>query len=58
MEEAEKIAVVHALGESKNKALAARKLGISRARLYRLMEKYGLIEQGSPEEESKEAGAE
>ena len=44
LEEAEKQAVIHILGETKNKALAARKLGVSRARLYRLMEKYGLAE--------------
>ncbi len=57
MEEAEKIAVIHALGENKNKALAARTLGISRARLYRLMEKYDLIDQAA-NETFKEAGAE
>ncbi len=55
MEEAEKLAVIHALGENKNKALAARKLGISRARLYRLMEKHGLGEETSTEENFKEA---
>jgi DNA-binding NtrC family response regulator len=54
MDEAEKFAVIHALGETKNKALAARKLGISRARLYRLMEKHGLGNDGSDEEKFKE----
>ena len=44
LEEAEKQALIHILGETKNKALAARKLGVSRARLYRLMEKYGLAD--------------
>jgi DNA-binding NtrC family response regulator len=47
MEEAEKRAVIQALGETKNKALAARTLGISRARLYRLMAKYGLADDPS-----------
>jgi len=55
MEEAERQAVVQALGESKNKALAARKLGISRPRLYRLMEKYGLADAPTAEERSHEA---
>ena len=58
MEEAEKLAVVQAMGETKNKALAARKLGISRARLYRLMEKHGLDDGSSDEEKFKEAGGE
>jgi DNA-binding NtrC family response regulator len=56
MEEAEKQAVIEALGEAKNKALAARKLGISRARLYRLMEKYGLTDEPSAEDKFEEAG--
>ena len=55
MEEAEKLAVVQALGETRNKALAARKLGISRARLYRLMEKHGLRDDSPDEENFKEA---
>ncbi|MGA2988335.1 MAG: sigma-54 dependent transcriptional regulator [Terriglobia bacterium] len=55
MEEAEKQAVIHALGETKNKALAARKLGISRARLYRLMGKHNLGDNSSGEERSNEA---
>ena len=55
MEEAEKLAVIQALGETKNKASAARKLGISRARLYRLMEKHGLSDAASDEEKPKEA---
>jgi DNA-binding NtrC family response regulator len=55
MEEAERLAVIQALGESKNKALAARKLGISRARLYRLMEKHGISEGPSGEEKFNEA---
>jgi transcriptional regulator with PAS, ATPase and Fis domain len=50
MEEAEKHAVIRALGETKNKALAARKLRVSRARLYRLMAKYGLAGDSSAEE--------
>jgi transcriptional regulator of acetoin/glycerol metabolism len=58
MEEAERLAVIQALGETKNKALAARKLGISRARLYRLMEKHGLGDAASDEEKSKEAAGE
>jgi DNA-binding NtrC family response regulator len=56
LEEAEKRALVHALAKTKNKALTARTLGISRTRLYRLMEKHGLAE-GPIEEESKEAAA-
>jgi DNA-binding NtrC family response regulator len=42
LEQAEKAAVVRILNETRNKALAARKLGVSRATLYRLIEKYGL----------------
>jgi DNA-binding NtrC family response regulator len=56
MEEAERRAVIQALGLRKNKALAARQLGISRARLYRLMEKYGLTDDASTAEASHEAG--
>jgi two-component system NtrC family response regulator len=58
MEGAEKQAVIQALGETRNKALAARKLGISRARLYRLMAKYGLADDLSSGEKVKEAGGE
>jgi DNA-binding NtrC family response regulator len=58
MEEAEKRAVMQALGETKNKALAARKLKISRARLYRLMARYGLSDDSSAEEGFNEAGGE
>ena len=58
MEEAEKQAVIEALGETKNKALAARKLGISRARLYRLMEKYSLADEPSAQDRFEEAGGE
>jgi DNA-binding NtrC family response regulator len=58
MGEAEKQAVIRALGEAKNKALAARKLGISRARLYRLIEKYGLADDFPTEERSNEAAGE
>jgi DNA-binding NtrC family response regulator len=58
MGEAEKQAVIHALGKTKNKARAARNLGISRARLYRLMEKYGLAEDPSTEESFNEAAGE
>jgi transcriptional regulator with GAF, ATPase, and Fis domain len=54
--QAERQAVVHALGETKNKALAARKLGISRARLYRLMAKYGLAEDPPAGEAARAAG--
>jgi DNA-binding NtrC family response regulator len=50
LENAERRAIIHTLAATKNKAFAARTLKISRARLYRLMEKYGLAE-GSPEEE-------
>jgi two-component system response regulator HydG len=58
MGEAENQAVIHALGKTKNKARAARNLGISRARLYRLMEKYGLAEDPSTEESFNEAAGE
>jgi DNA-binding NtrC family response regulator len=58
MEGAEKQAIIQALGETRNKALAARKLGISRARLYRLMAKYGLADDLSSGERVKEAGGE
>jgi len=58
MEEAERQAVIQALGETKNKALAARKLGISRARLYRLMDRYGLADDPSAEEGFSEASGE
>jgi len=58
MEEAEKRAVIRALGETKNKALAARKLRISRARLYRLMAKYGLADYPSAEGRFNQATAE
>jgi len=58
MEEAEKRAVIRALGETKNKALAARKLRISRARLYRLMAKYGLADDPSAEDKFNEAAGE
>jgi DNA-binding NtrC family response regulator len=55
MGEAEKRAVIQALGETKNKALAARKLGISRARLYRLMDKYGLTDNSPEPAQAQEA---
>ncbi|MFZ0964584.1 MAG: sigma-54 dependent transcriptional regulator [Terriglobia bacterium] len=58
MEEAEKRAVIQALGETKNKALAARKLRISRARLYRLMAKYGLADDSPAEEKFNQAAGE
>jgi two-component system response regulator HydG len=58
MEEAEKQAVTRALGETKNKALAARKLRISRARLYRLIEKYRLAGDSPVEEGFSEASGE
>jgi DNA-binding NtrC family response regulator len=44
LEEAEKQAIINALATTKNKTLVARTLRISRPRLYRLMEKYGLSE--------------
>jgi DNA-binding NtrC family response regulator len=56
MEEAEKRAVIRALGETKNKALAARTLGISRARLYRLMARYGLADVPSAEDRFGQVG--
>jgi DNA-binding NtrC family response regulator len=58
MEDAEKQAVIQALGETNNKALAARKLRISRARLYRLMAKYGLADDPSAEKKFNEAAGE
>jgi DNA-binding NtrC family response regulator len=42
--EADKKTVISVLVRAKNKATAARQLGISRARLYRLIEKYGLAQ--------------
>jgi DNA-binding NtrC family response regulator len=42
LEEAERAALVRALDASPNKSQAARILGVSRPRLYRLMEKHGL----------------
>jgi DNA-binding NtrC family response regulator len=57
MEEAGKQAVIQALGQTKNKARAARTLGISRARLYRLLEKYGLADDSSVEEKFSGAAA-
>ena len=44
LEDAERIALVRALEENPNKTQAARILGVSRPRLYRLMEKHGLKE--------------
>ncbi len=44
LEDAEKAVIASALAKTKNKAVAARILGISRATLYRLMEKYGFDE--------------
>ena len=49
LEDVEKAAVVRALSETRNKALAARTLGVSRATLYRLIEKYGLQSPDTPE---------
>ncbi|HXW15579.1 MAG TPA: sigma-54 dependent transcriptional regulator [Terriglobia bacterium] len=56
LEEAERKAIVGALSVAKSKAFAARQLGISRARLYRLMEKYGLSKgsPGDPDDSSDE----
>jgi two-component system, NtrC family, response regulator HydG len=56
LEQAERQTLMQILGETKNKALAARRLGVSRARLYRLMEKYGLSDDSSAAETSHEAG--
>jgi DNA-binding NtrC family response regulator len=42
LEEAEKATLIQVLRQTPNKVLAARTLGISRATLYRLIEKYGL----------------
>lgn len=42
LEEVEKATLVRVLSEARNKALAARMLGVSRPTLYRLMEKHGL----------------
>jgi DNA-binding NtrC family response regulator len=53
LEEAEKRAIIAVLNVAKNKAVAARRLGISRARLYRLMDKYGLS-QGGPDDEAND----
>jgi DNA-binding NtrC family response regulator len=53
LEEAEKKAIISVLNVAKNKAVAARRLGISRARLYRLMDKYGL-EQGGPDDDAND----
>jgi len=58
MKEAEKRAVIRALGETKNKALAARKLRISRARLYRLMAQYGLGDGPSAADRSNQPAGE
>jgi len=44
--------------ESFNKAKAARALGISRRKLYRLLEKYGLADSGTPAPESTAGGNE
>ncbi|MGO8785837.1 MAG: sigma-54-dependent transcriptional regulator [Terriglobia bacterium] len=58
LEEAEKRALILALAKTKNKALAARTLGISRTRLYRLMEKYGMADASPENEKSQEAASE
>jgi len=42
LEDAEKATLIRVLSEARNKALAARMLGVSRPTLYRLMEKHGL----------------
>ena len=51
LEQAEKAAVIRVLSETRNKALAARTLGVSRATLYRLIEKYGLQSPDAPDGE-------
>jgi DNA-binding NtrC family response regulator len=53
LEEAEKAALVRVLGQTHNKALAARMLGVSRATLYRMMGKHGL-RAGESKEETEE----
>lgn len=52
LEDAEKEALLRVLDQTPNRALAARILGVSRATLYRLMEKYGIK---SKEEDPKAA---
>ena len=58
LENAQKRAIIHTLATTKNKTLAARILNISRARLYRSMEKYGLQENSPEKEQSLEAAGE
>lgn len=58
LEQAEKRTLIQVLAKTKNKALAARTLGVSRTRLYRLMEKYGLDAGTRDKEDSDDAGAE
>jgi transcriptional regulator of acetoin/glycerol metabolism len=58
LESAEKRAIIHTLATTKNKTLVARTLKISRARLYRLMEHYGLDENSPEKEQSPEAAGE
>jgi DNA-binding NtrC family response regulator len=53
MQDAEKLALLRTLAITKNRALAARMLGISRAKLYRLLEKYGLERDIARAEESE-----
>ncbi|MBZ5672463.1 MAG: sigma-54 dependent transcriptional regulator [Acidobacteriia bacterium] len=53
LEDAEKRAVMRALATMKNKALAARALGISRARLYRHIEKYGLAQDSTDDQQAE-----
>ncbi len=54
MHDAEKVALLRTLAVTKNRVLAARMLGISRPKLYRLIEKYGLEEE--TEQEPEEPG--
>ncbi len=57
MQDAEKVALLRTLAVTKNRVLAARMLGISRAKLYRLLEKYGVANESSAEENQEDPGS-